>query len=75
MKDYSLYIGIAAGICTAISLLPQLIKIIKEKDAGDISVFMLGILLLGLSGWLYYGILKKDYPMIMLFRFIYKKKG
>ncbi|MEJ0101705.1 MAG: SemiSWEET transporter [Bacteroidota bacterium] len=86
MKEYSIYIGIVAGTCTAISLVPQLIKIIKEKKANDISVFMLVILLFGLSGWLWYGIIKDDYPIIitnafsiivnlfiMLFRFIYKK--
>ena len=65
MKDYSLYVGIAAGICTAISLLPQLIRIIKTKKADDISYFMLFILLVGLAGWIWYGILKKDYPIII----------
>jgi MtN3 and saliva related transmembrane protein len=65
MKDYSLYVGIAAGICTGISLLPQLIKIIKEKKAESISFFMLLILLAGVGGWIWYGVLKKDYPIII----------
>jgi MtN3 and saliva related transmembrane protein len=65
MKEYSVYIGAAAGICTALSLLPQLFKIIKEKKAEDISYFMLFILLAGLGGWIWYGILKKDYPIII----------
>jgi MtN3 and saliva related transmembrane protein len=54
-----------AGIFTAISLLPQLIKIIKEKKANDISYFMLFILLTGLALWIYYGILRNDYPIII----------
>jgi MtN3 and saliva related transmembrane protein len=57
-------IGIAAGICTAISLLPQLIKIIREKEARDISLFYLVILLAGLSLWIWYGILRDDLPII-----------
>jgi len=65
MEDYSLYVGIGAGICTAISLLPQLIKIIKEKKADDISYFMLFILLCGIGGWIWYGVLKEDYPIII----------
>jgi len=65
MEDYSLYIGIGAGIFTALSLLPQLFKIIKEKKADDISYFMLFILLLGLAGWIWYGLLKKDYPILI----------
>lgn len=65
MKNISIYIGIGAGICTAISLLPQLIKIIKNKKAEDLSLFMLIILLVGLAGWVWYGILRKDYPIII----------
>jgi MtN3 and saliva related transmembrane protein len=65
MDDYTLYIGIGAGACTALSLLPQLFKIIKEKKADDISYFMLFILLAGLGGWICYGILKNDYPIIV----------
>lgn len=57
-------IGIAAGICTAISLLPQLIKIIREKEARNISLFYLVILLAGLSLWIWYGVLKDDLPII-----------
>jgi len=34
-------IGIIAGACTSISLLPQLIKTIKEKKDGDISYLCL----------------------------------
>jgi len=33
-------IGIAAGCLTAISLVPQILKVIKEKDASTISAFM-----------------------------------
>jgi MtN3 and saliva related transmembrane protein len=65
MEEYSLYVGIAAGICTGISLLPQLIKILKEKKAEAISFFMLAILLAGVGGWVWYGILKEDYPIII----------
>ncbi len=65
MERYTLYIGIAAGILTSISMLPQLFKIVKEKKANDISYFMLFILFTGLGGWIWYGILKKDLPIII----------
>ena len=58
-------IGIIASIFTGISMLPQLIKILKEKKAKNISVLMLVIMFLGISGWIYYGILKKDYIIII----------
>jgi len=59
------FIGIAAGVCTSVSLLPQLIKIIREKKADDISFFMLAILITGLGLWVAYGIAKTDYPIII----------
>lgn len=58
-------IGIMAGICTSVSLLPQLIKIIKEKKVEDLSPFMLLILFTGLSLWVYYGVLREDWPIII----------
>ncbi len=65
MNHYSQYVGIVAGILTGVSLLPQLIKIIKEKKASSISFGMLAVLLAGLCGWIVYGVLKKDYPIIV----------
>jgi MtN3 and saliva related transmembrane protein len=59
------YIGIAAGIFTAASMLPQLVKIIREKKADDISIPMLLILLTGLILWIFYGTLKNDLPLIV----------
>ncbi len=57
-------IGIVAGIFTAVSMLPQLIKTFKKKKSEEISVFMLVILNLGIATWIYYGILRKDNPII-----------
>jgi MtN3 and saliva related transmembrane protein len=59
------FVGILAGILTSVSLLPQLVKIIKEKKAEDLSYFTLIILLIGLGCWVWYGILKEDMPIIV----------
>ena len=88
MNDFTGYIGIGAGIFTGVSMMPQLFKIIKEKKAEDISYFMLFILIAGLAGWFWYGIRKKDVPIIytnafsllvnllvLVFSVIYKKKN
>ncbi len=58
-------IGIAAGILTSISMLPQLIKLIKEKKADALSPVMLIVLVSGLALWTYYGILREDWPIII----------
>ena len=65
MEQYATQIGIFAGICTCISLLPQLVKIIKEKKAENISYLMLFILLIGVGTWIWYGSLKEDMPIII----------
>lgn len=59
-----LIIGIAASVLTAISLLPQLIKIWKDKKAEDVSIGMLLVLFAGLCLWVWYGIKISD-PIII----------
>lgn len=57
--------GIAAGVLTGIASLPQLIKLVKERNGEDISPIMLIVLISGLSLWVYYGVLKEDLPIII----------
>lgn len=64
MESNIIYLGIASGICTGISAVPQLYKVIKSRKAKGLSFIMLFILILGLSGWTWYGILKSDLPLI-----------
>ncbi|HYE53392.1 MAG TPA: SemiSWEET family transporter [Chitinophagaceae bacterium] len=81
------WIGIAAGILTTCSLLPPLIKLIRTKEPDNVPIGMLVVLLGGLSLWIYYGILKTDWPIIITnsvsilqnltmisLRYIYKKQ-
>lgn len=63
--DFITLIGVLASIGTGTSLVPQLVKIIKEKKAGDISLLMLAVLFAGLGLWIYYGCLKKDWVIIV----------
>ena len=59
------FVGIFAGILTAISMLPQLIKTFKEKTAEDVSLVMIMVLMAGIGCWIYYGFLRKDLPVIL----------
>lgn len=58
-------IGIVAGIFTSTSLLPQLIKILKEKKVEGLSMTMFLSLLIGIILWVVYGILRDDWPIIV----------
>ncbi|HZI02201.1 MAG TPA: SemiSWEET transporter [Flavisolibacter sp.] len=59
------WIGIVAGILTSVSMLPQLIKILKEKDAQNVSIVMIIVLISGLSVWIVYGVMREDWPLIV----------
>jgi len=65
MKMIGLIIGLGAGILCAISLLPQVIKIVKAKKAEDLSLTAFSILSLGIFLWLIYGILIESVPIIV----------
>lgn len=58
-------IGTIAGILTAVSLVPQLVKMIKERKFDTISPVMLIVLMAGLGMWIVYGIMRDDLPIIL----------
>lgn len=47
------------------AMLPQLIKVIRQKNADDLSWGMLMVLISGLSLWVWYGFLKDELPIII----------
>jgi len=58
-------IGTIAGILTSASMVPQLIKVLKEKDVENISSSMIAVLLTGVSLWVVFGIMKDELPIIL----------
>jgi MtN3 and saliva related transmembrane protein len=61
MKDI---IGYMAALFTTFSLLPQIIRIWKLKEARDISLFMPLMVSIGAILWLVYGIMIAEAPVI-----------
>lgn len=62
--NWTQVIGLAGGICTATSLIPQVVKTIKQKKAEDVSLGMLLVLGTGIVLWIVYGIKKNDLPIV-----------
>lgn len=58
-------LGIVAGVFTSVSMIPQLIKVIREKNVQDLSLVMILVLITGLSLWVWYGIIKDELPIII----------
>ena len=57
-------LGLAAGSCTTIAFLPQVIKTWKSGSAKDLSLGMFSFFCFGVLLWLVYGIMKQDIPVI-----------
>lgn len=60
MKVMVTVIGALAAIGTTAAWLPQVFKTWKSRSAEDFSWGYLALFSSGVSGWLIYGILKKD---------------
>ncbi len=53
-------LGLFAGACTTLSFLPQVIRTLRTRHAGDLSAAWLLIFSVGTATWLIYGILRSD---------------
>ncbi|MFD0941492.1 SemiSWEET family sugar transporter [Pedobacter boryungensis] len=63
--DVKTIIGFSAGILTAISSIPQIIKILKDKKAQAVSPLMFFVLLVGNLLWCWYGVMLNDLPITL----------
>jgi len=62
---YIKIIGFASAILTTTAFLPQAIKTWKTRSTEDLSPIMFILFFIGIAGWLAYGILLNDLPMIL----------
>jgi MtN3 and saliva related transmembrane protein len=57
-------IGSGAAICSMTSFAPQLVKILKERDASGVSLRMFALTVVGFSLWSTYGVLLRSWPIV-----------
>jgi MtN3 and saliva related transmembrane protein len=57
-------IGVGAAVCSMTSFAPQLVKILKERDASSVSLRMFVLTVLGFALWSTYGILLGSWPLV-----------
>lgn len=58
-------IGYVAATLTAISFVPQALKVIRTRETKDLSLKMYLVTTLGLATWLVYGIWIESFPVIV----------
>lgn len=56
-------VGTAAGLCSMTSFVPQIVKIVRERDAAQVSLRMYLVTVTGFSLWIVYGILNGSWPV------------
>ena len=58
-------IGFIAALLTTASFVPQAFKIIRHRRVKDLSLTMYAMMFTGQGGWLIYGVLIQDFPLIL----------
>ena len=58
-------VGYSAGVLTAVTFLPQVIKTWKMKAAGELSFLMILLVACSVSIWIIYGLLLKNNVIII----------
>jgi MtN3 and saliva related transmembrane protein len=57
-------VGFVAGLCGIVGFVPQLFKIVRDKDAREVSRAMYAITTLGFVLWVTFGVLNHSWPVI-----------
>jgi MtN3 and saliva related transmembrane protein len=56
-------LGVAAAICSMTSFTPQIVKIIRKRDASSVSLRMYVATVVGFSLWIAYGLVIASWPV------------
>jgi MtN3 and saliva related transmembrane protein len=59
------YLGLVGVVTGSLTFVPQVYKAWKSRSVGDLSIWMVLILLTNVGIWLVYGIAKEDLAMIL----------
>ena len=58
-------VGVAAGLCSMTSFVPQIAKILRERSAETVSRRMYLVSVVGFSLWIAYGLFKQSWPLVL----------
>jgi len=58
-------LGYIAAFCTTFAFIPQVIQTLRTQNTESISLGMYSLLVFGIFLWLIYGLLVKDFPIIV----------
>ena len=56
-------VGVGAALCSMTSFVPQIIKIVRERDASSVSLRMYAVTVTGFGLWITYGVMIGSWPV------------
>ena len=56
-------VGTGAALCSMTSFVPQIAKIVRERDASSVSLRMYAVTVTGFSLWTAYGLMIGSWPV------------
>lgn len=56
-------IGVCAGVASMASFIPQIVKIVRERDAQGVSLRMFSVTVTAFALWLAYGVMLGSWPI------------
>ena len=57
-------LGTGAALCSMASFVPQILKIVRERDASSVSLRMYAVTVTGFSLWIGYGVMIASWPVM-----------
>ena len=64
MSDlWATVVGVAAAGLSMASFVPQIVKIVRERDASSVSTHMYLVTVTGFVAWIAYGLMIKSWPV------------
>ena len=64
MIGWSDWVGFAAGLCTTAAFAPQVLKTLRSRSVGDISLGMYALMVVGIALWLIHGLAVGSAPVV-----------
>lgn len=58
-------VGTMAALCSIVSFVPQILKIVRERDASSVSLRMYFVTVTGFALWITYGTMLASWPLIV----------
>jgi len=55
--------GVTAGLCSMVSFVPQIAKMLRERSAAGVSLRMYAVTIVGFICWTVFGLLTNSWPV------------